>query len=137
MQIALIACCGEKKQESCKAEDIYKSPLFLLSKTWVKKRNLKWMILSAKHGLLNPDKIIDPYNLSLNNFKKDDLKKWDLMVQSQIKKTFLVPPFFVILAGHKYQGPFKKFNYVDVLKSLGIGQRLKFLKENINANNSH
>ena len=72
MQVGLIACCSKKRNERSQAKDLYTSTLFKLSRLYVEQRGFDWWILSAKHDLLHPESVIDPYNLALK-----DMKKWD------------------------------------------------------------
>jgi cytoplasmic iron level regulating protein YaaA (DUF328/UPF0246 family) len=41
-------------------------------------------ILSAKYGLLFPDEIIDPYNLTLNDMSSEEVKVWSEKVFKQM-----------------------------------------------------
>lgn len=42
-------------------------------------------ILSAKYGLLFPDDMIEPYNLTLNDMTSDEVKEWSEKVFRQMK----------------------------------------------------
>lgn len=63
MKIALISCVSKKQEladgEKVKAIDLYISPLFKMAYNYAQKLNVdKIFILSAKHGLLSPEKEI-------------------------------------------------------------------------------
>ena len=63
MKIALISCVSKKQElsdgEKVKAKDLYISPLFKMAYDYAKKLDVdRVFILSAKHGLLSPDKEI-------------------------------------------------------------------------------
>jgi len=45
-------------------------------------------ILSAKYGLLLPDDIIDPYNVTLNNMSSCEVKDWSERVFKQMNSRF-------------------------------------------------
>ena len=85
--IVLIACVKEKQKSPCKAIDLYQGKDF---KSWVnysKKINAqKVYILSGKHGLLNTDEIIAPYDFNLNIANKEYKKKWAHQVLSKLEK---------------------------------------------------
>lgn len=70
MKIALIACCKKKKESQCRACEMYQSTLFKLSYKYAEKTGCDEIyILSAKYGLLDKDKIIAPYDETLNKKK--------------------------------------------------------------------
>jgi hypothetical protein len=128
MSIGLIACCGMKAAMAMKAGEIYQSPLFIMSKQWIEQQGLDWWILSAKHGLLNKNTIIEPYDLTLNAMTVQQRECWSRYVQGQMVRQFGVGADFVVLAGEKYLQPIKAFHYTLPLGSLPIGKRLQRLK---------
>lgn len=133
--IILISCVKKKQNKKSKAEDLYISPFFKKSLVYAKSLNPdKIFILSAKYGLLPLDKEIDPYDLTLNNFKAAALKVWanDTLKQLQ-QETDLEKDNYIFLAGdnyRKYLIPEIK-NYEIPLEGLGIGRQLQFLKNKI------
>jgi len=63
----LIQCTNTKRDEPAPAKDIYdESRYFRKMRSWAvamaESRNCGWGILSAKHGLLHPEREIKPYN---------------------------------------------------------------------------
>ncbi len=69
--ILLIACVSKKGEIATKAKDLYISQLFKSSYRYGK--GLKpdnTFILSALYGLLDPEQIIEPYNVTLSNVPK-------------------------------------------------------------------
>ena len=62
-----------------------------------------WFILSAKHGLLPPDKIIEPYNLTLKNMSSEEKKLWADKVYESLKPYIDVNTSITFLAGKEYQ----------------------------------
>ena len=60
-KVCVITACGNKKyDESLPARMIYKSPR--IKAVYNRKRCLDMYILSAEHGLLHSEKVIEPYN---------------------------------------------------------------------------
>ena len=86
IKIALISCTKLKQFYPCEAQEMYLlSQLFKKASYYIKRQNYdKWFILSAKYGLLNPNDIIEPYDLTLNNMKSEDIKKWSQKVFNQL-----------------------------------------------------
>jgi len=135
-KIVLISCASKKLQHKTKARELYSSSLFKLNLKYAKSLNPnKIFILSAKYGLLDLEKEIEPYNLTLNNMKDDEIKLWaDKVIESLSKEADLKSDEFIFLAGEKYRKYLipNIINYKIPLKGLGIGKQLKFLKENKN-----
>jgi len=130
LKIGLIACSKKKLANASEAKDLYCSPLFKAASQYAEKNYDKWLILSAKHGLLHPYRIIEPYDLSLNDMSAKERAKWSEMVLSQIAKLGLDDEKFYVHAGKKYQGICKYHaNYHVPLAGLGIGQQLAWYKE--------
>lgn len=133
MKIALIACASKKLKKKTAAKELYDSPLFKLSLNYAKKQADKIFILSAKYMLLDLEQEIEPYELTLNKIKDEEVKLWaDKVLEKLKEKADLERDEFIFLAGEKYRKyliPEIK-NYNIPMKGLGIGKQLKFLKEN-------
>ena len=132
--IALIACCASKNSCACKAKDMYISPLFKGSYAYAKKLGAeKIYILSAKHGLLDENKVIEPYNETLLHKSKQQLMTWANNVYSELVKVADVGnDKFIILAGAVYRKYLIQHlcNYIIPMESVGsIGKQLAFLKQ--------
>lgn len=131
--IALLSCVSKKCDFRCEAKNMYKSPLFIKSYNYVKSLKVDDIyILSAKYGLLECTDIIEPYDITLKTFDRQELLNWTSMVVSSLKqKTSLMEDNFIILAGDIYCRNLLTHikNYTLPLKGLSIGKRLKWLKE--------
>ena len=138
--IVLISCVSQKENTAVEAEKMYKSPLFRKSLAYAKKlvTDDAIYILSAKHHLLPLDKVIEPYNETLNKIRKEDRTAWGVKVIEQLREVVnLQEDKFIILAGEKYIEPIKDCltNIELPLKGMRIGQRLQYLTfENQNLN---
>ena len=124
----LVSCVGEKLDHKAKAKDIYQSAWFKKARSWAESNATRWYILSAKHGLLNPEQEIDPYECTLNTMSISERKKWGHITTEEIKKN--VPNGkIIVLAGKKYRDVIN-FDGYDVsvpMEGLGIGQQLSWL----------
>lgn len=137
IKIALISCTKLKQDYPCQAKEMYlPSNLFSKAISYIKKQDYdKWFILSAKYGLLKPHKIITPYDLTLNNMKSEEIKEWSIKVFNQlIKYDIYRIDFYVGEKYRKYLIPLLEVKNIKCnipLKGLGIGQQLRFYKQNI------
>jgi hypothetical protein len=133
-KIALISCVSKKASQKCKASKMYQSPLFTMSYEYAQKQIKpdKIFILSAKYGLLNPDRIIEPYNETLNEKTKKEICEWANSVLKTISSSCdIEKDTFYILAGKKYYcqlvSGLKHFEII--MENLPIGKRLQWLKK--------
>lgn len=152
MRIALIACCGAKLNREAPARELYRSCLFRKSLRYAEENADKIFILSAKHGMVASDKMIKPYDVSLNGQSKQYCKQWGAKVDGQLMKLFKSLSIagtpvnsMLILAGKSYREPidFLKQGFwveralrgvsiydfeVEVpMEGMGIGQQLSWL----------
>ena len=129
-----ISCVKKKGKTKCRAEDMYISDLFKKRLAYAKKLGGEIYILSAKHGVLELDDVIMPYDLTLKNMKAIQKKRWAYRCYLQLKeKNIDFNEEAIFLAGEEYSKYLKlKFkNFYNPLKNMGLGYQLKWLKDEI------
>lgn len=131
-KIVLIPCVSKKQTKISKARELYISPLFKYSLKYALSLNPdKIFILSAKYGLLDINKEVEPYNQTLNKMPQNEIKAWAANVLKDLNaKTNIKNDEFIILAGENYREYLlpSLSNYKLPLQGLGIGKQLQFLK---------
>lgn len=110
---------------------MYVSTLFKLSRRWAERFAERWFILSAKHGLLTPDKVIEPYNQTLNTMSKVARLRWGIIVSLQLRQHVPRDVQLVGLCGRNYLAPLQGVQVHDLMHGMPIGRRLQFLKEEL------
>jgi len=131
-RVVLIACGNRKRGTATAAADLYVGSLFRYSLAYA--RSLKpndIFVLSARHGLLSLDRIIEPYNETLNGKSSAEITAWADKTLNQLAKLCdLEKDEMVVLAGDKYRKYLipKMRNARIPLKGLPIGKQLQFLK---------
>lgn len=146
-RIVLISCVSRKGTTKAKARDLYKGTLFTNSLAYGQSlKPDRIFILSALHHLLDLDKEIEPYEVTLSyvtpdkkekkpNLKvltKDEANNWGQEVIKQLGKVAdLKNDTFIILAGQSYLKPIKKSltKIEEPLKGIVQGKRPGKLKE--------
>jgi hypothetical protein len=130
--IVLVSCVGEKLQETSKAKDLYRSDWFIKARKYAEQNGDNWAILSAKHGLINPESEVNPYEQTLNTMPSGEREKWAIRVEKDIRDTVALGSRLVILAGTKYRekliGRLHGYHVEIPMVGLGIGQQLAWLK---------
>lgn len=133
MKIGLISCSKAKKDYLCPAEEMYsESNSFRLSLEYAKKICDEVFILSAKHGLLDLEDTIQPYDETLVDKPIAERRKWAEKVISKLKdRTDLEKDDFIILAGQKYYEFLLDYlkKYQLPLEGLTMFKRVPKLKE--------
>ena len=134
MRIVLISCVSKKRKLPSMAKDMYVSPLFIGAYRYARKLEAdKVFILSAKHGLLEEEDWISPYDETLNTKPVSEVKEWASKVLCSLsEKSSLQDDEYIFLAGERY----RKYLLDNIkhcsipLKGLSIGKQLSFYKEN-------
>jgi len=139
--VYLVSCVSKKKRGKHPAKDIYNSPWFRKARSYVEQRlqrTDRWFVLSAKHGLLCPDVVIEPYETTLNKMKKKERQDWAKKVLGSLKSAVREADIVIILAGIRYR-EFLKEDLTDwcrrvevPMEGLKIGEQLRWLEQEVN-----
>ena len=134
-KVILISCSSKKLHHKSKVKDLYNSPLFKKSLDYSTLLKPDYVyILSAKYGLLNLDQEIKPYNETLNQMSKAQIKIWAEKVIASLNENHnLNADIFIILAGFNYYRYLisKLKNYTLPLSNKKLGHRLSWLNNEI------
>jgi len=139
--IGLVSCSGPKLAHKAPARDLYTSQLFKAQLAVAEKKHPLVYILSAKYGLVELDRVIEPYDQQLGKSRSYD-EAWGFNVACHLaaRHLRLGPVTFTVYAGRKYldpvcaglaQFPAWKVTLVDPMKGLEIGERKHWLKEQL------
>lgn len=104
-EIVLVACCKTKLDHRTAAQDIYQGALFKLARQYAEGIGAPWYILSAKHHILRPGELIDPYEETLIGRKKKDRQIWSDRTGCKARQLFRQdgwPQRILWLAGETY-----------------------------------
>ena len=130
-RIVLVSCATTKLDRRAKAEDLYVSDLFRKSFAYARSlRPAAIFILSAKHGLVHPEDVIEPYNQTLNTMNPAEIISWSDSVLCQLRKqTDVQDDHFIFLAGDRYRRYLTpRLCSVEVpMQGLRIGEQLRWL----------
>ncbi|MDY0129861.1 MAG: hypothetical protein RBR63_06715 [Methanosarcina vacuolata] len=86
-KVVLISCVSKKLPYKAKVKELYVSTLFKYNLKYAKFLNPdKIFVLSAKYGLVNLEREIEPYDKTLNEMPSKEIMKWAACVINQIKK---------------------------------------------------
>ena len=131
--VVLLSCVRKKRNYRTKAEDLYISPWFNLALRYAKSLDPeKILILSAKHGVLDLEQEVDPYELSLRQLSNIDKRFWaERVLEALNTYSSVATTRYIIIAGEAYRKYLiPHLGNVDIpLKGLGIGKQLQKMKQ--------
>lgn len=139
--LGLVSCTKKKRSVTCTVREMYSSSqLFSKAYAYAVTNYDEVMILSAKHGLIDPDTVIEPYDATLNKMGKEERRKWAEGVNKQIYDRYFGTDmrFVFFHAGLRYREfliPSLEMNGFECrvpLEGLGIGKQMKWYNEQSN-----
>jgi hypothetical protein len=112
---------------------LYVSDWFKKARLYVEGSGDFWFILSAEHGLLDPEAIVAPYEKTLNHMGVNQRRAWAAKVIEQMEHQLPRTERIVVLAGARYREFLmdnlhsKAKQVVVPLEGLRIGEQLSWL----------
>ena len=135
--IALVACVAKKQPTPRPAQDLYCSAWFRKASAYASRVADGWYILSAKHGLVPPDRIIAPYNETLKTMPAAARRAWAEGVLDDLDAVLKPSDHLMILAGQDYRtflvASLQQRGFiVNVpMEGLRIGEQMSWLKRRL------
>lgn len=130
MDLCLVACAARKRPYRTKAADLYQSAWFRKARAWVENGGHSWMILSAHHGLVHPETLLDPYDQALTSMPAAARRVWAAGVIADLERLCPDVDRIIILAGRVYREHLVEWAGSRVLipmAGMGIGRQLAWL----------
>jgi hypothetical protein len=105
--VLLLGCVKTKKTRPGAAKDVYDSPLWERRRRFAEASGRPWVILSAEHGVLDPDETIVPYDRYLTEQPHQYRMRWAHQVVQQLRERFgdLSGMAFELHASRSYGDP--------------------------------
>lgn len=137
-RIGLVGCVKEKAGGPRPAKDLYVSTLFSGRRSFVERTCDEWWILSAEHGLVHPDDVLAPYDVTLKRMARVARRQWSTRVLTAIDERVQPTPHavFEVHAGVEYRdyglvvGLRARGCVVEIpTEGMGIGRQLRFYKQ--------
>ena len=117
-RVGLVGCVKQKASTPRPARDLYVSTLFEGRRAYVEQSCSEWWILSALHGLVHPDQVLEPYDVTLKDAGRDERREWSGRVLVALDERVALRPGDVaeIHAGSEY----RDWGLVDGLLARGV-----------------
>lgn len=148
----LVACAAQKRAAAAPAGDLYTSDLFRKARA-VAAAELggrplgaeafrgAWRILSARHGVLHPLQIVEPYNQTLSRMTAAERRAWGARVAGELAEllelVLVNVERVVFLAGEHYRAGVAEelarrgYAVEAPLAGLGIGRQKQWLNRRL------
>lgn len=133
----IVVGCGKRKLAvKAPARELYTGSLFRMARRYAEASGQTWGVLSAEYGLVWPKEELVPYEKPLA-LRGRDLEAWALRAAARCAGSLSKGEEVVLLMGHPYALPFGAALGLighasqEPLLGLGLGQRLKWLKEGV------
>jgi hypothetical protein len=136
-KVALVACVGKKKSRPMAAQDLYDSDWFRKASKYARQVADEWYILSAKHGLIAPETVIEPYDETLKTMPAAGRRAWAGRVADELRSVLQVDDQVVMLAGKDYRehlmAPIRAMGcgVQAPMEGLRIGEQLRWLNQRL------
>jgi hypothetical protein len=116
-RIGLVGCGKRKLRHAAPAQELYVGPLFRGRRAYVDRTCSRWFILSAKHGLVDPEQVLEPYDMTLDDASAEERRRWSRWVIGELHARLgnLASKTFEAHAGVNYLD----FGLVDQLEREG------------------
>lgn len=82
--LVLVGCVKRKLDVPAPAKDLYTSTLFRKERAYAEQAGARWFVLSAEHGLVDPEQVLEPYDLRLSKTSRDYRRAWGARVVKQL-----------------------------------------------------
>jgi hypothetical protein len=112
--LVLISCVKSKQTTAAPARELYTSPLFTMARDLVEGQ-AEFRILSALHGLVEPQMMIEPYELTLNKMGANARRAWAKNVIAELMPLAAEFDRVIFFAGERY----REF-LIEPLRSAGL-----------------
>ena len=131
-RIGLISCTKAKLSRSAPARELYSaSDLFRKAAAYCDAYLDGWFVLSAKHGLVESERVLEPYDVTLKTMSSLERRRWGAQVAQQLRQ--LGDVALEAHAGADYVRPLIEAGVAlgEPLRGLAIGQRKRWYLERL------
>lgn len=124
--VCLISCVKSKQESAAPARELYVSQWFRDARNLVEASGAQWYVLSALYGCVEPERVIQPYDYTLNRLGVADRKAWARQVLDALIPKLVDKRRVIMFAGQRYReflvGPLREAGFEVVVPMEGLRQ---------------
>ena len=83
-RLVLVGCVKSKVRHAAPAKALYDSPLWRKRRAYAEATGMPWGILSAEHGLVDPETVLEPYDRYLGSEPIAFRKNWSIRTANHV-----------------------------------------------------
>ena len=84
----ILGCVSKKRSTPSAARDLYMSPLFERRRRYADRSGRPWVIFSALHGIVDPETVLAPYDVTLKTASPAQKRAMGERVAGQLEDRF-------------------------------------------------
>lgn len=132
--LAIVSCTGPGQSKPSRGRDHFTSPLFRELCTFAERQAGRWFLLSAAHGLVDPDDIIMPMAAVMHRKDAAARQSWSARVIEQLAPHLAGVERILLLANARSREYLLDFLRQDgrtvqiPLEGLSLGEQLQWLR---------
>lgn len=116
-RILITSCSATKLGEPAEAAEFYQGQLFKLVKRYAELSTPRvfaaWAIVSAKHGLVMPSQVVEPYDMSLGSLSSAERSAWRDRVRQELVNQWGAGAIYSVYAGADYAAALRGLPMVE------------------------
>lgn len=134
-RLALVSCTGPMRAQPSRARDVFLSPLFKELCAYAEREADAWFLLSAEHGLLDPETVITPTATGISRKDSAARREWARLVIEQLTPHLSGVERVLVLANARAREFLLDFlsregREVEVpMDGLSLGEQLQWLRK--------
>lgn len=129
--IGLVGCAAAKLSRPAPARELYTSQLFRKASQYAEANSDRWYVLSALHGVVSPETVLEPYDTKLGHKSGPPIWDWAKRVTAQLAVELAEDTDIelLVLAGQQYRTFLHCCDWPALvpMEGMGIGQQLGYL----------
>ncbi|MCC6930741.1 MAG: hypothetical protein IT359_17255 [Gemmatimonadaceae bacterium] len=132
--MALVSCTGPALSHPSRARDHFTSPLFRELCTYANREAGRWLLLSAGHGVVEPDAVITPVTSVIGRKDTAARRTWTALVIEQLAPRLTGVERILLLANARSREYLLDYLQLEgrtvlvPLEGLSLGQQLQWLR---------
>lgn len=131
--VVLISCSKSKLTKKAPARDLYTGRLFRKAVAWAESQGYTWYVVSALHGLVHPDRSLEPYDFTLKQLRVREREGWAHIVAAELTNHISKGSHAILIMPQLYRRHIElelrqaSITFENPVEHMAIGQQISWL----------